>query len=307
MNKRKKLKGFKKIKTRTSEWLQFCFFRVLSFVVNALPFSWAMAIGRWGGRMLYYLLPRYQKVAMENLRHAFGREKSEVQIKQIALQAFENLGFFAIEFICIPKIAKQLDQYVLIQNQKSVFKALEGGRGVVLIVSHFGNWEWMGVAAGAKAQEMEIRINAVARPLGNPFLYQYIKRLRGITGLKTVDKRGAAREAMTLLEQNQIVCILIDQHERYGSVPIPYFGRMAYTTALPAMLAVKKDVPVIPVFCYRRKNQPSLVELGEPFPVIRTNNYEQDLFENTKQYVQAIEAAVRKRPGDWLWMHRRWR
>ena len=54
-------------------------------------------------------------------------------------------------------------------------------------------------------------------------------------------------------------------------------------------------------------NGPTRVELGDPFPVVKTGDYERDLFENTKQYVKAIEDVVRKRPGDWLWMHNRWR
>ena len=297
----------KKLKTRTLEWIQFFIFRVISFLINLFPFSLAMDMGRRGGRVLYYLLPRYQKVATENLRSAFGGEKSKAQIKQIALEAFENLGLFAIEFLRIPKIIKRLDDYVSIRNQESVFKALQAGKGVILIVSHFGNWEWMGIAAGAQVREKGVSINALARPLGNPFMYRYIKELRGATGLKTVGKRGGAREAVRLLEENQIVCILIDQHERYGSVGVPYFGREAKTTALPAMLALKKGVTVIPVFCYRRKGKSSLVELGEPFPLIQTDDYERDLVENTKQYIHTIEVEVRKRPGDWLWMHRRWR
>lgn len=297
----------KKLRIRALEWIEYCVLRTSSFFIRLLPFSLAMEIGKWGGRMLYYFLPRYQKAAIENLHRAFGSEKSEAEIKQIALEAFENLGLFAIEFLWIPKIVKRLDRYISIRNQESVLKALQTGKGVILIVSHFGNWEWMGIAAGAKAKERGVSIYALARPLGNPFLYRYIKGLRGITGLNTVDKKGGAREAVKLLEENQIVCILIDQHERYGSVGVPYFGREAKTTALPATLALKKGVSVIPVFCYRERNKPSLVRLGEPFPLIQTGSYERDLVENTTQYVHAIETEVKRRPGDWLWMHRRWR
>jgi len=247
-------------------------------------------------------------MAFENLNFAFRGDRTEKEIKQIAVQSFENLGYFAIEFIRIPKILKNLEKYAVLQNEKLVFKALEAGRGVILIVSHFGNWEWMGVAAGAWAREKGIKINAVARVLGNLFLYRYVvEKLRGATGLKTIDKKGAAREAMKLLNQNEIVCILIDQHERYGSVPVPYFGRQAWTTSLPAVMALKRGAAVIPVFSFREKNKPTIVKAGEPFPIIKTGDYERDLIENTAQYIKTIEEVVRKRPGDWLWMHARWR
>ncbi|OGW85271.1 MAG: hypothetical protein A3C35_04895 [Omnitrophica bacterium RIFCSPHIGHO2_02_FULL_46_11] len=298
----------RKVRIRTIEFLQYLTFRVLCFLLNLIPFDAAMALGRWGGRLLYAFLSKYRRVALENLHFAFAGVKTEDEIKKVALQSFENLGYFAIELIRIPKIVKDLKKYIKIQNEETVFKALERGKGVILIVSHFGNWEWMGVAAGKRVREKGVTINAIARVLGNLFLYRYaVKKLRGATGLRTVDKKGAAREAVKLLEQNEIVCVLIDQHERYGSVPVPYFGRDAWTTSLPAVMALKKGAAVIPVFSFREKGKPTIVKLGEAFRAIETGDYERDVIANTAQYVKAIEEVVRKRPADWLWMHARWR
>jgi len=293
---------------RTVQLIQYGLFRFFCFVLNLIPFSWALKLGQIGGRVLYRFLGRYRRVALENLTYVFGEEKSQIEIEKIAVRSFENLGYFAIEFIRIPKIVKNLKKYIVIKNEESIFKALKLKKGLILIVSHFGNWEWMGVAAGKLLREKGVKINAIARVFGNPFLYRYVtENLRGATGLQTINKKGAAREIMKYLDQNEIVCVLADQHERYGSVPVPYFGREAWTTSLPAVMAVKKGVPVIPVFSFRKLGKPTVVELGEPFSVIQTGDYKADLIENTKQYVNSIEKVVRKRPGDWLWMHARWR
>ncbi len=298
----------KKIRMRTVQLIQYGLFRFFCFVLNLIPFSWALKLGQIGGRVLYRFLGRYRRVALENLTYVFGEEKSQIEIEKIAVRSFENLGYFAIEFIRIPKIVKNLKKYIVIKNEESIFKALKLKKGLILIVSHFGNWEWMGVAAGKLLREKGVKINAIARVFGNPFLYRYVtENLRGATGLQTINKKGAAREIMKYLDQNEIVCVLADQHERYGSVPVPYFGREAWTTSLPAVMAVKKGVPVIPVFSFRKLGKPTVVELGEPFSVIQTGDYKADLIENTKQYVNSIEKVVRKRPGDWLWMHARWR
>ena len=132
--------------------------------------------------------------------------------------------------------------------------------------------------------------------------------MRGASGLKTINKKGAAREVIKILERNEIVCILIDQHERHGSVPVPYFGREAWTTSLPAMLALKKRATIVPVFAFRGEDgKPTLMQIRKPFPLIETGNYDDDLVANTAQYIKAIEEVVRERPGDWLWMHARWR
>ncbi len=298
----------KKIKMRTGQVIQYGLFRLLCFILNLLPFAWALQLGRWVGRSLYYILSKYRNVSLENLHFAFREEKSESEIRKIAIQSFENLGYFAIEFIRIPKILSNIQKYIVIKNDEPAFGALKLKKGMIFIVSHFGNWEWMAVLGAKRAQHFGAQMNAVARVFGNPYLYRYItKNLRGATGLNTIDKRGGARQAMKHLEQNEVVCILIDQHERYGSVPVPYFGRDAWTTSLPAVLAVKKGVPVFPVFSFRTPGKPTVLEVGKAFPVIRTGDYEKDIIENTAQYIRSIQEVVRKRPGDWLWMHGRWR
>jgi KDO2-lipid IV(A) lauroyltransferase len=298
-----------KVKNRTIEYSQYLAFRLLCFLINLVPLYCMLKIGRFGGRRLYHWLPKFRKVALENLKFAFP-EKSEEEIKKIAVQSFENLGLFAVEFIRIPKIKNRFPQYVAAEGDECVYESLKRDqKGVIMIVSHFGNWEWSSVRAGERVRDAGHKISAVARNFGNPFLYQYvIEKMRGVSGMKTVNKKGGAREVMKILERNEIVCVLIDQHERHGSVPVPYFGREAWTTALPAMMALKKDATIVPVFIFRGEDgKPSLMQIRKPFPLIKTGNYEDDLVANTAQYIKAIEDVVRERPGDWLWMHARWR
>ena len=179
-----------KLRNGIIQLIQYILFRCLCFLLNLFPFSWALKLGKLGGRALYYLLGYYRRIALENLNFVFGTEKNEKEIKKIAVQSFENLGYFAIEFIRIPKIVKNLKKYVIIKNKDSVLKALELKKGVILIVSHFGNWEWMGVAAGVEARQRGVKINAIARVFGNPFLYHYaVSNLRGFPNLRN-EKTG---------------------------------------------------------------------------------------------------------------------
>ena len=86
-----------------------------------------------------------------------------------------------------------------------------------------------------------------------------------------------------------------------------FFGRKAATSTLPAMLALKYEYPVLPAFFYRDERGYSKIKYGPLFPLIRTGDFQADLFANAQQYVAKIEEEIRKRPGDWLWAHRRWR
>lgn len=288
---------------RMMQYISYLFLRFVCALIRLIPFKQAMILARFVGKVLFYVLAERRQIALDNLRHAFGNEKSEAEIREIAIKSFENLGMIGVEFIWIPTITKRLDEFVNFTPTSFMWKALEEKKGFVFTISHFGNWEWMAIASSAKGLPM----NAVARPLRNRFVYTYIKKLRGLTGLKSINKKGAGRGAVRALHDNQVVAILIDQHEREASVQVPFFGRPAWTTTLPAILALKKDVLIAASFFYRERVGPSLIIVKEPFKTIRTGDYERDIYENTKLYVKAIEDEVRKRPGDWLWMHRRWR
>lgn len=284
-------------------YLEYIFFRAITFFVNLFPLRTALGWANWIGPLARKILPRKNEIALENLRQAFGNEKSEAEIQRIARDSFINLVKLAFEFVRIPQLVKDPEKYIHFVNQQNIWKALDAGRGVILIISHFGNWELMAIRSAKEGLPM----NAVARPLKNPFVYEYIKKLRGATGLKTIDKSGAARQIMKLLKRNEVACLLIDQREREGGVPVNFFGRPALTTSLPALLALKREIPVIACFHYRNSHESTTLIVGEPFKLIQTGNEAEDVHANTQQFISRIEEEVRKDPGNWLWMHRRWR
>ncbi|MBI4387747.1 MAG: lysophospholipid acyltransferase family protein [Candidatus Omnitrophica bacterium] len=285
---------------RSIYFLEYSFFRLVAAFVNLTPYPLAIALGRSVGTILYWVLADRRKVAIDNLEASFP-EKSEMEIRAIACSAFQNMAQVAIEFVCIPKLARK--NCFQVSHGERVWKALEEKRGLILIVSHLTNWEAMAVATG----QAGFPIHAIGRPVKNPFVYNYIKRLRGYGGLKSIDKTGAIRETVRLLQKNKIVSFLIDQHERQGGVKVQFFGRSCFSSSLPARIATKWNVPVIATFCYRDQNGVLTTDFEEPFKLILTNDPDADVLANTQQFVSAIEKRVAERPGEWLWMHRRWR
>ena len=288
---------------RSLFYFEYRVFRFLIFLINLLNVSDARRFADFIGSCLFRLLKERREIALQNLRHAFGNEKSGKEIDAIALGSMQNLVKVAFEFVHIPEIIRNRDVQWKIQGVDNVWKALEKKRGVIVTVSHFGNWELMGLAAASEG----LPLHAIARPVKNPYVYSYIKHLRESAGLHSIEKGGAARETIKLLKKNQMIAMLIDQHERQGGVWVNFFGRKASTTSLPAILALKYDVPILSTFFYRGTPDFFILQFNHPFPLIRTGDYEADLVANTQQYVDHIEVEIRRRPSDWLWMHRRWR
>ncbi len=284
--------------------LEFSLLRFLAWVVNLMPNWFANVYADTLGSFSYHLLKKRREMALANLRAAYGNEKSEEEIRRIAKASFQNLIRVATEFVRIPRLTREAESFWKCVNQAETLSQYKAGRGIVVILAHYGNWELMGISG---ARLVGRPICAIARPIKNPFVYSFIRNLRRKGGVESIDKAGAVRSTIQALKKGEAVGMLIDQHERQGAVWVDFFGRKASTTTLPAVLALKFGVPV--VFSYVMRNADGTYQhcFEKPFETIRTGNDHEDLQANTQQYVRKIEEVIRKKPEDWLWMHRRWR
>ena len=253
--------------------------------------------------VLLFRRKRRRVFSVNNLRRAFP-EKPQKEIEKIGQESMQNLMKVIFEFIRIPGIAKNPEAYIEIRGIEHVGQALQDGKGLILAVSHFGNWELAGIAAADKGMPLY----AVGKSYKNPRINHFIRGLRGMTGLQTIDQKGAVRKSIQLIKKNKVIAMLIDEHAKKAAVWVNLFGQKAATSALPAMIALKYRTPVIAVFFYREKNKRSTLVFDKPFPLIETGDYDSDVTGNTQQYMRRLEKELIKRPADWtLWMHNRWR
>ncbi len=281
---------------------QFFLFRVLTMIVNRLSSGASVRLAEGIGSLLF-LRKRRRDFSVQNLHRAFP-EKSEKDIQTIGRHSMQSMVKVIFEFIRLPLISKKPQDYIEIQGEQHVWEALKQGKGVLLVVSHFGNWELAGIAAAAKGMP----IYAVGKPNKNPLVDRYIKKTRGLTGLQTIDQKGAVQSCIRLLKQNKIIAMLIDEHAKKGGVWVNFFKHKASTSAMPATLALKYGAPVIPVIFYREKNKKSVLVFDKPFTLKQTDDSHADILANTQQYMNYLQKEVMKRPDDWtLWMHNRWR
>ena len=147
-----------------------------------------------------------------------------------------------------PRIARDPD-YVR-GNFEILDQALAGGRGVLAITGHVGNWELLAATVAARGYGVSV----VARRVNDERFDALITRFRGDQGMEILlrdapDFLGQVRGA---LAQNRIVAILMDQDSRGAGVFVPFFGRPAHTPPGAAVLALRTRVPVVTVFIHRR-------------------------------------------------------
>jgi Kdo2-lipid IVA lauroyltransferase/acyltransferase len=279
--------------------------RGFSLTVNLLPETLSLWMGRGLGDVMYYLDLEHRKLALQNLFIAFGREKSEREIRSIAKRNFQNLGMMTIEFFRLPKMnVEAFQRKVNIEGLEICKKALNNKKGLLLLLSHFGNWELMGLMSKFLGSSIAV----IARPIKkNKWVDRLVREIRSGTGLEVISTEKASRKVMRVLSQNRMVGILIDQRaKRSEGVWVDFFGKKAPSTPALAVLAMRTGAPVVPVFMIRSGYRKHRLVIKKPLQLVDTGNIKKDVETNTQLMNQTLESMIRQYPDQWFWVHRRW-
>jgi Kdo2-lipid IVA lauroyltransferase/acyltransferase len=255
-------------------------------------------------RVAYYLLPKHKLIALHNLTRSFP-EKSLTENLQIIKDTYASFALTFIEFLQILYLNRNnLDTRVSVKGLEHYEKACREGKGVLLFTAHFGNWE-MGNAALAILSKPPI---FMARTLDSPFLEEITTSVRSRLGIGNIHKKNVMSSILSQLRKGEVLKLLIDQNAaaREG-VFVNFFGRPACATTGIALMAIHTGAAVLPVFTTRMPDGRYLTEIGPRVDTVNTGNRDQDVLQNTQNYNTIIENHVRKYPGQWLWLHQRWK
>lgn len=265
-----------------------------------MPLWMSRPAARALARLAYYVVPRFRRVGRANLDRAYGDALSPGEKRRILMESVENIAVLAVEFPYLPRMdSKFVERHVAVKG----LGHLDRSRGSIIVGSHLGNWEWMlnvVMALGLKGA-------AVSRPLDDPRLDAYVDAMRTSRGAHTIPKDGAWEKMLKHIEEGWLMGILIDQSPREHGVPAQFFGQPCWATVAPALAARRTGAPVHAVSMARGPGGDYTLEFFPAIPMVRSGNASKDLVENTQRCQDAIEAIVRRTPGQWLWLHRRWK
>ena len=276
-------------------------------ILALIPAGSATGFGR-GAARLYFLFGRSRRrILRENLARAFP-EKTAAEITGFEKACVANLGAAFMEFVESAKLSREdVLSRVSLAGEENYARARARGKGVFLLSAHFGSWELGAIRAGLIAGP----IASVVRPLDNPLLEEDLEYRRTRLGNRVIRKKEAAREILRAIRAGQTVAILVDQNVvAEEAVFVPFFGRPAATTPSLALLQMKTDAAVVPVFTWplgggRYRLQFEKPILAEEFEA--AGGREHRVLAATARYMAVTEEAIRGDPGAWLWMHNRWR
>ena len=284
-------------------------FRAAAAALAALPRPAARAAARAMARAVLAALPRRRRILRRNLAAAYP-DATAAELDALARRSVASLGAAFADFLEVTGLsAEQIRERIAVEGEGNLRAARSLGRGVFLLSAHLGGWELGAIRAGMLGEP----ISPVVRPLDNPLLESELARRRTRFGNRPVAKRDAARDVLRALRRKETVAILIDQNVLpREAVFVPFFGRLAATTAALARLQLASGAPVVPVFTWPQGGGRYRLVFETPILAddLRADaeaSRDDAVRRATARYMEVTEAAIRKNPEAWLWMHDRWR
>ena len=284
--------------------LEYIPFALIAAMVRTLPRSKALMFGKYLGRFLFPLFKRRVAIARENLSKAFP-DLSNQTLQDSLQEMYEHLGICAIEMLRLDKFTglNDLNRFFEISGEDNIKEALNLGRGCIILTGHVGFWE----AGSFFLPMLGFNTAAVAKPMRNPLVDNYVRKMRQHSGTNIINSQKGARAIISALRKNYLVCILLDQHLKgKGSVVARFFGRPAHTTTIITQMALRDQIPIIKAFTYRKPDNTYRCHFEKMFHLDGPLD-EENICNKTDLLNQHIESGIRQNVSQWFWIHRRWR
>jgi len=274
------------------------------FIFKIIGLKLSSTAGEFIGKNFGHFF-RNKKVAKKNIVIAFPNI-SEEEINKLLNNMWKNIGRIFGEYIHINKFSliNNSKQKIIINNEKYIKILKNNKKPIIFFSGHFANFELMAKCL----KELDFNIGAIYRPLNNIFLNPIMELLRKhyICPIQIEKGPKGTKKLIKHISENNPLALMIDQRLS-SSIHVPFFNKPATTTTTPAQLAIKYDALLVPVWLKRINGINFEFFIEEPLSIIKTNDYDKDVFNITLTLNKKIEEFIKRDPAHWLWLHDRWK
>lgn len=257
------------------------------------------------------LVARYRlNVVRENLDKCFP-DLSPRQRRAIEKDFYRNFADYIVETVKLLHISDaEMSRRMTFSGTEHITGALEAGKDVLIYFSHCINWEWapsVTLHMPPETSGRKIVYGQVYRPLRDAFSDALMLKLRGRFGSESFPKSHVLRDLITIRRENKasVTGFMSDQKPSHGDPTYPaiFLGRPTAFISGTETLARKMDMAVI--YWDMEKTRRGHYHIAcRPVALSAAAENPGAI---TGRYVRLLETTIRRRPGIWLWTHKRWK
>lgn len=290
-------------------YIEYILLKSVQVLISSLPEKMAYHLGVFLGKVYFAIDKKHRLIAQENIEQS-NIVTDRLMIDRLIRSTYENLTLTLIEFIRMSgKNPAWFDKNVVIEGEENLKKAVDSGKGVIVLMSHFGNWEHIShfMSYWVKKNKKDKALYAVARPMKNPLTEKIIFSLRSSAAVKFLPKKNVLPALIQVLRDKQMVGILGDQNSGKEGIFMDFLGREASVNPSPVIMAMKTDSIILPFFSVREGVFKHKMIFEEIIEIEKQGDFQLDVYNNLAKCTSVVESYIHRYPAQWLWLHRRWK
>ena len=283
--------------------------KIFKYLIEAFLVYFFFLIGKLLGLKISRILFSYiflkvapffksKKIINTNLDN-FQINLSKDKRLSIISSMWKNYGSTFIEYIFLNYFRKN-SSHIAIRGEHKLENIMRENKPVIFVSGHFANYELMSM----EITKRNIKLATIYRPLNNLFLNPFMEYLRKKYVCENQIKKGlkGVKEVISFIKNNHSIALMIDQRVSEGE-KVNFFGKPAYTTTLPAQLAIKFNLSIVPVFIERTSSNSFIIEFYDKIKLSENK----DKIEITEKLNKILEKMILSNPYQWIWTHNRWK
>lgn len=286
------------------ERLKYALYSTAFNALAILPTPVLQVLGS-GARLVLEKVMKYRrKVVRDNLRNSFP-EKTEAELREIEHDFYSQLADNFVETIKLLHISDaEVDRRITVEGGELVDRLASEGHPVVLYLGHYANWEF--VPAIVRHFSVPEICAQVYKPMHDKAFDRMMLKVRSRFNPVSVPQAKVFRTLVGWArERKPFICGFIADHrsnERVSHHEMTFLNQR--TQFNPGGEEIGKRINA--AYLYLDIEKPRRGHYRLTFkPIVPSDPTEDSPY--TREYLRMLEQTIRRRPGLWLWSHRRWK
>lgn len=288
---------------RPAEKITYALYRGAIGALALLPLNALYALGAAVRPLLANVLKYRRAVIRRNLERCFP-EKSEDERLEIERDFYRQFTDNIAETIKLLHMSdRTVDRLVEVRGAELVNSLAAQGRSIVLYLGHYANWEL--VPAIVRSFTTPLICAQVYKPLHDVAFNSLMLRIRSRFNPVSVPQKKVVRQLLSWHNQGRpFICgFIADQRSNSQATRHQTIFLGQQTTFNPGGEEVGKHIGA--TYLYLDIEKPARHRYVLTFKPVEPVNTDCDS-PFTRRYLEMLEQTIRRRPGLWLWSHRRW-
>ncbi len=284
--------------------LEYIVFLGAVFLATIFPLNVLYWIAKRAAGLNHFFDKKGREAVEANLRVITGGKLDEKALKKAVKQTYRHFSLYLAEFFRTKKLDKEyFDSHVEVVGTENIDRALEHGRGVVIVSVHLSNWELgLNYFCSNGYPSYVIVGSHKNKKVNDLFLNPRIE-----AGARPIPTSNALEGGYQALGENGILIVMADRVTTKGGVKKTFFGKTATLPLGPAKFAIGAHAPLVTAHIFRRPDNTFILSFEEPIYTDDMPETDESVDALMDRYIERFESYIIKDPTQYSVFYRIWK